>query len=137
MKDTNGRWVTDTNALEILVVDFYKTLFRDEVACRVFPSHLASLVISEDQRSLLEKPVSQAEIKRALFEMAPFKTPRVNRFHARFYQHSWEIVGDSLGNFVGDFFKYGELPQGANDTLLALIPKFHHPETFSQLKPIS
>ena len=68
--------------------------------------------------------------------MAPFKAPGVDGFHIGFYQHSWEIVGDTLGNFVGDFFKYGELPQGANDTLLALIPKVHHLETFSQLRSI-
>ena len=132
MKDTNWRWVTITDALELLV----KTLFQEEVACRVIPSHLVS-PISEDQRRLLEKPVSQAEIKRDLLEMAPFEAPGVYGFHPEFYPHSWEIVGDTLGNFVGDFFKYGELPQGANDTLLALIPKVHHPETFYQLRPIS
>ena len=137
LKDMNGEWVTDVDALVIMVVDFYRNLFQEEVTSRLIPPHPASPIISEDQGRMQENPVTQDEIKRALFEMAPFKSPGVDEFHARFYQHAWEVVGNTIGNFVQDFFKFGILPQGVNDTLLALIPKVPHPETLSHLRPIS
>ena len=42
------------------------------------------------------------EIKRAMFEMAPFKAPGVDGLHAGFYQNLWDIVDDSVV-----FKKYG------------------------------
>ena len=72
-----------------------------------------------------------------LFDKVPFKAPQKDGLHAGFYQKAWNIVGDSLCEFVLNFLEIGLLPERANDTLLVLIPKVKHPYMISQFHPIS
>lgn len=65
--------------------------------------------------------------------MAPYKASRPNGFQVVFYQRFWHEVKDSICSFVKDFMRIGVLPEGENDTLIALIPKVQHPERLSQL----
>ena len=107
--------------LDKMVEDFFKDLFKEEISHREIPNQEGQQFLSENQVDMLTKPVSKEAFKKALFEMAPFKSLRVDGFHAGFYQRMWDIVGDTLCNFVQDFLKTGLLLQGANDTSLALI----------------
>lgn len=74
---------------------------------------------------------SREEIRKALFDMAPFKAPRSDGFHARFYQNSWDVMGNTVCNSVIKFFQTGQLLESMNNTLLILIPKVKHPELIS------
>lgn len=76
------------------------------------------------------------EIKQALFDMAPFKDPGPDGIHAGFYQKMWSVFGELLRKMAIIFFATSEIPKGTNDTLLALIPKFKHPEVINQFTPI-
>ena len=86
---------------------------------------------------MLQKTFTRDEIKSALFNMAPFKAPGKDSLHVRFFQKSWDVVGDSLCEFALTFFASGTLLEGMNDTSLVLIPKVKHPESPSQFRPIS
>ena len=77
------------------------------------------------------------EIKKALCDMAPFKSPGNNGLHAGFFHKSYEIVGNSLCEYVLNFLNTGNLLEGSNDTLLALIPKVNNLESLTQIQPIS
>ena len=72
----------------------------------------------------------------AVFGMVPFKAPGPNGLHVGFYQHMWDMVGDTICRFSLDFFHTGVL-EGLNKTLLTLIPKVSTPEFISQFRPIS
>ena len=72
-----------------------------------------------------------------LFDLAPFKALGNDGLHAGFYQKAWNIVGDSLCEFVLNFLETSLLPKGANGTLLVLIPKVKHLDMISQFCPIS
>ncbi|XP_031096925.1 uncharacterized protein LOC116001176 [Ipomoea triloba] len=83
------------------------------------------------------KAITITEVHKALTDMAPFKAPGPDGFHAAFYQRMWSIVGESVFKLVKEAFDSGSLPPGLNDTLLVLIPKVKSPETVRQFKPIS
>lgn len=49
----------------------------------------------------------------------------------------WDTVGKSVFEMVQNAFRFGRLPEGLNDTLIALIPKVESLETVKQFRPIS
>lgn len=86
---------------------------------------------------IMDREVTKDEVKEAIMATTPLKTPGPDRFHAMFYQKSWDIVGDSMHNLVKRFSEDGVLPNRLNETNIVLIPKEQNPETISQLRPIS
>ena len=103
----------------------------------MLPTHNGFPKILGDLQQLLQRPFSNKEVKTTLFDMAPFKALRNDGLHPGFYQKAWNIVGDSLCEFVLNFLETGLLSKEANDTLLDLIPKVKHPNMISQFRPIS
>ncbi|KAH1090411.1 hypothetical protein J1N35_017668 [Gossypium stocksii] len=85
----------------------------------------------------LEKSVSNKEIKKALFDMAPLKALGSDGFHVLFFQNQWDTLGSVVCQWVqGDFASNNSDPE-LNNTLLVLLPKADNPETFTQFRPIS
>ena len=87
--------------------------------------------------NLLDRPISDDEIKEALFSVGPLKAPGLDGLHALFYQNRWPIVGRSLPVMVRDVFDGGELSHEINSIGIVLISKVDSPETLSQFRPIS
>ena len=138
LKISTGDWISDSLSLEQMVQEYYYNLFHEEDVGEprsTIPNGFVTL--SEDKQHILRKPFTEEEIKRALFDMAPFKAPGVGGIHAGFYQKLWEVVGASLCGFVMDFMVSGTLREGTNDTQVVLIPKNYYPEQISYLRPIS
>ena len=103
--------MSDPSSLEIMVQDFYKQLFLAENSCRLHRSSgITRLKLSDSQKRFMLSPFTMEEVKQALFEMAPFKAPGADGFHAAFYQHMWDIVGASLFEFACSFFKLRHPP---------------------------
>ncbi|KAH1091625.1 hypothetical protein J1N35_018882 [Gossypium stocksii] len=102
-------WQRDT--LQSKVVEFFEKLYGE------VPSIMRSMPIfgfptlSPSDVSLLKYTITDEEIKRALFDMAPLKAPGL--------------------------FASRQIDQDLNNTLIVLIPRNEAPEDFSQLKPIS
>ena len=77
-----------------------------------------------------------SEIKKALFDMNPFKAPGPDGFQALFFQHYWNLAGNQLIILATKVLRGEELPDKLNETFLALIPKVDHPQMVTQLRPI-
>lgn len=82
-------------------------------------------------------PFTKEDIKKAVFDMAPYKAPGPDGFHACFYQNSWNVVGDTITNLAQNFFATGTMEKHLNDTSIVLIPKVSCPENIKQFRPIS
>ena len=94
--------------------EYFQNLFKEEYTSNtMLPTHNDFPKILGEQQQLLQRPFSKEEVKKTLFNMAPF-----------------------LCEFVLNFLETGLLPKGENDTLLVLIPKVKHPD-MSQFCPIS
>jgi hypothetical protein len=86
---------------------------------------------------MLIQPFSEEEIKVALFQMKPGKSPGVDGFIAGFYQKHWELLKHDVTSDVLGFLNGGDMPELINRTILVLIPKVAHPQELTQFRPIS
>lgn len=123
---------------KIEVQSFYQNLYESQGF--VDPSGLLQFVpvkVSDEMNRELEKPFTPAEVRTALFQMAPSKAPGFDGYTAGFYQRHWALVGDDVTQGVLDFLNGGELPAGLNDTSITLIPKVKHPQSITQYRPIA
>ena len=82
-------------------------------------------------------PVSEWEVKLALFAMHPEKASGPDGMTALFYQKFWDIVKKDLTIMVNKLFFEGTVANGLNDTNICLIPKTRKPNEMAQFRPIS
>ncbi|XP_019178992.1 PREDICTED: uncharacterized protein LOC109174182 [Ipomoea nil] len=136
--DENGNWLIKGEGLRQQVRNFYISLFTDTSAA-TGPLNLEARFPRLRRRDwrVFNRAVTKDEVYKAVCDMKPFKAPGPDDLPAGFYQHTWETTGDSIFNLVANAFHFGELPEGLNDTLVALIPKIRPPETVKHFRPIS
>lgn len=77
--------------------------------------------------SELQQPYTSKDVKSALDEKGPFKTPRPDGLQATFFQKNWHVVHKSVCTFVLDVLNLGKSLVEANKTYIALIPKVDNP----------
>jgi len=76
----------------------------------------------------LDGEIIDCKIKKAIFDMNPYKAPGLDRFKALFYQRFWELTGSKLTQLVLDVLSGRTLPDDLNDTFLVLILKVNYPQ---------
>lgn len=81
--------------------------------------------------------VSVEEVRAALFQMHPDKSPGPDGFGPGFFQHFWDVIGSEVTMFCRRFIESARLPERANDTFVVLIPKKPNPESMKDLRPIA
>ncbi|XP_056850727.1 uncharacterized protein LOC130500048 [Raphanus sativus] len=85
----------------------------------------------------LTAPVTEWEVKLALFAMHPEKAPGPDGMTALFYQKFWDIVKEDLTLMVNKFLTDGIMHDGLNETNICLIPKTTKSNEMAQFRPIS
>ncbi|KAJ9560185.1 LOW QUALITY PROTEIN: hypothetical protein OSB04_005345 [Centaurea solstitialis] len=73
----------------------------------------------------------------ALFQMHPDKSPGPDGFNPRFFQTKWGILGDEIFFAGKQWLENGALPEGINNTIIALIAKVDSPTTLKYYRPIA
>jgi len=112
-----------------MVKNYFVAIYLDDgsffspfmLPCSRFP-HLSG----NDIRTL-ERPFTRSEIRKAVFDMGAFKSPRPDGFQTLFYQRNWDLVENKLLQLVLNVFEGRNLPDGLNYTFLVLIPKIENP----------
>ncbi|KAH1046922.1 hypothetical protein J1N35_037706 [Gossypium stocksii] len=137
LKNQMGDWIMDEDVLKQEAVTFYENLYRENSRGLDGRGRGAFPVLSQEDILFLSKPVFNEEIKKALFDMAPLKAPSNDGLYAFFYQSQWEVVGPSICEWVKGVFSGNNIDSDLNNTLIVIIPKVQHPESFSQFRPIS
>jgi hypothetical protein len=121
-----------------MVQTFYEDLFSSE-PCPSIDAVLESIPtkVTPDMNEDLLKPYTDSEIKAALFQMGPTKSPGPDGFPALFYQTHWDFFQAEICNAVRYFLEGGEIPEGMCDSVIVLIPKVAHPDLLTNFRPIS
>ena len=132
-----GIWTIDRVLIAEMIKRYFHGLFSREPS-DIHPNSIPNGFpnLHEEHLRILQILFTKEEVKRALFDMAPFKSPGNDGLHAGFFQKSWAIVGESLCDYVLKFLDYGVLSEGSNGTLLVLIPKLNNPKSLTKVRPI-
>nr|GMD77815.1 ribonuclease H [Ipomoea batatas] len=137
LRRDDGVLVSSEDDMGEVMVDYFTNLFTashgefDEVlAC------ITSRINPLDNVALL-RPVTEEEVRQAVFQMHPDKSPGPDGLGPGFFQHFWDIVGADVTMFCRSFMTSGKLPTKANDTLIVLIPKKANPDSMKDLRPIA
>lgn len=121
-----------------MVKDYFTDLFTSEVGepdPEVF-TDVERKVSSEMNRELL-RPLSDEEVKHALFSIGDLKAPGPDGLHAIFYKRFWDMLGGDLTKEVLQAMNTATIPEGWNNTTIVLIPKKENADTVTQFRPIS
>lgn len=137
LQNNNGEWVTWEDGIPELMKGYFDNLFTamevqiGDLLDEVRPS------VTVAQNEVLMSPVSEEEVKAALFQMYPDKAPGPDGMRPGFYQKMWHIVGKDVVKITQEFFHTCEFPNGLNDTNIVFIPKNKSPMKMSDFRPIS
>lgn len=82
-------------------------------------------------------PVTEAEIKLALFHIGDDKALGPDGYTWAFFMKIWETVGSNVYSAVNEFFTSGQILKNLNHTYISLIPKKTHNPTISYYHPIA
>ncbi|CAN6675688.1 unnamed protein product [Malus baccata var. baccata] len=138
IKDELGNWVEQPGSVRKLVEDhFIHTFTTGEARNWGTLLDCISPRVTEDMNLALLKPVSEDEVKTAIFKMGGLKAPGPDDFQGIFYQSFWEHVYGDVCALVRELMQGSSSPTSLNATYIVLIPKVPHPETVSQFRPIS
>ncbi|KAG7559018.1 Reverse transcriptase zinc-binding domain [Arabidopsis thaliana x Arabidopsis arenosa] len=139
LKNDDGIWISEAKELEQLAIAYYRRLYSmDDIEAVVEQLPQGGFVqISDEDQNYLGKPFNASDVEKAVRAMGKFKSPGPDGYQPVFYQHCWEVVGESVVKFVLEFFATGQLPQDTNDALVVLIAKVAKPEKITQFRPIS
>ena len=95
------------------------------------------LRVTPQMNSMLIRDFSVVEVKKAIDQMYPLKSPGPNSMPPLFYQHFWQVVGDSVVTCVLNFLINSTTPYNFHETHIVLIPKVKSPTKVSEYRPIS
>ncbi|CAN1153186.1 LINE-1 retrotransposable element ORF2 protein [Linum perenne] len=138
LKDHNGQWVYEKERLSEMAIDHFKTLFSAGATSILQPTEADfSFPLSEAENRVLGRDLSAPEITLAIKSMGSLKAPGKDGFQPIFFQKCWNTVGGDVSDFLLNSFRYPELIEQVNQTIIVLIPKLLKPEQISQFRPIS
>ncbi|GJR16323.1 RNA-directed DNA polymerase, eukaryota, reverse transcriptase zinc-binding domain protein [Tanacetum coccineum] len=113
---------------------------RNENGVRFENEEVAEQIVKHFEEFLgygMVRPISDAEIKNAMFGIEDSKAPGPDGYTSRFYKSAWSIVGKDVCQAVKEFFTSGKLLGEVNATVISLIPKIPIPDKVSDLRPIA
>ena len=113
LKDANGNVIQDEEGLVAIATSYFRHIFEssnpediEDALSEVSTSITGSL------NSDFIAPVTEWEIKLALFAMHPEKAPGPDEMTALFYQKFWDIVKNNLIHMVNQFLFDGSMASG-------------------------
>ncbi|KAM6600853.1 hypothetical protein CsatA_020462 [Cannabis sativa] len=133
----DGSWVDWESGLSDVMCSYFQNLFTSSNCTMDDVLDGISATVTSTQNDSLLQPLTDEEVKDALFQMHPDKSPGPDGMTPGFYQKCWAIVGNDVIKQVRSFFLFGQLPTGLNHTNLVLIPKKKNATTMGDLRPIA
>ncbi|XP_074305520.1 uncharacterized protein LOC141640736 [Silene latifolia] len=93
--------------------------------------------LTDEHRTTLLAPLSDNEIKRAMFDIPGNKAPSPDGFGSQFFKDAWHIMGHSVTAAIRDAFNKGKVLKQCNNTVITLIPKVELFENVKQFRLIA
>ncbi|KAL0301821.1 UNVERIFIED_CONTAM: putative mitochondrial protein [Sesamum radiatum] len=140
LRDEDNRVFDDKEGIQTLIEQYFGEIFD---SCHPCPedvergTRFVSIKVDDGMNQSLLQPYTEEEIRKAVFQMAPFKSPGPDGMPPIFYQFYWNNIKSDVISFVLKFLNNHTLDTSMNKTQIVLIPKCKNPEKLSQFRPIS
>ncbi|XP_024171787.1 uncharacterized protein LOC112177760 [Rosa chinensis] len=104
--DEDGNWVEDNDGMERVVTSYFTTIFTaSDVDMEAITMTIEAIQpsVTQEMNVQLCAPYTSEEVKRALFQMYPTKSPGPDGMPPLFFQHYWETIGEDVTEAVCNF----------------------------------
>ena len=121
-----------------IAVNYYQHLFTSSN-----PDNLEEVLaeipqkVIEEMNEALTTLFIVDEVKKALKQMEPLKSPGSDGMPPLFFQSYWSLVGSNVKESILMYLNSGMLPKSLGHFFISLIPKVKNLEHISQYRPIS
>ncbi|KAJ6904458.1 hypothetical protein NC652_022464 [Populus alba x Populus x berolinensis] len=138
LQDEAGNTIRDQKELGKMATKYFQNLLStdhgqlEEDVNLLFPN-----TISASSSTTLSLPITNEEIKAALFSIPDKKAAGPDGFNGLFFKKSWHIIGADFTEAVRFFFSHNSMPHCVNATRIALVPKIENPACMNDYRPIS
>ncbi|XP_034915333.1 uncharacterized protein [Populus alba] len=130
--------IHDQQQMSQMAVSYFKQLLatpqpqlQDDITL-LYPKQ-----ISAASKTSMLLPLTNDEIKAALFSIPDTKAPGPDGYNAFFFKKCWSIIGTDFIAATRYFFTNNSLPRCVNATRVALVPKIENPSSMNDFRPIS
>uniref|UniRef100_A0A2N9I4W7 Reverse transcriptase domain-containing protein n=1 Tax=Fagus sylvatica TaxID=28930 RepID=A0A2N9I4W7_FAGSY len=138
LRDNHGAQITGEAGLEHVCNEYFRNIFTTSNPGNIdVVVNAMDQVVSQDMNDSLLFPITEEEVKIALFQMNPSKAPGPDGMSALFFQKYWHVIGTDITSAVLDCISSRKLLKSVNYMHIALIPKVANPESMGQFRPIS
>lgn len=138
LKKPNGQFTVNEQELDEITTEFYKTLYMSEVTENMEAVlNTVPVKVSPEMNAKLIAPYTEAEVKEALFQMFPTKSPGPDGYPAHFFQRHRDLCGSEVTTVLLRVLQGEDDAEMINDTFIVLIPKVTSPDELGQFCPIS
>jgi ribonuclease HI/exonuclease III len=131
----------DAHSIKEVAHNYFKDLYSadpmDQLDPLAYPISEVPSLITEEDNIMLNRPITDKEIKKAVFRMHPDKAPGPDGFTVRFLTQCWDIIQKELCKMVRKSQDCNKLGGSTNSSFLALIPKEKGAKSFNRFRPIS
>ena len=135
--DSSGWWCEDQGKVEEIILEYFSSIYSTEQAEFQEPNLEAMTRILTEMNALLLEEFKAEEVRTALWQMHPTKSPGPDGMSPIFFQKYWSTVGPSVTKCVLHALNTGVMPSSINETYICLIPKLKCPQRITDFRPIS
>ncbi|XP_062007013.1 uncharacterized protein LOC133724332 [Rosa rugosa] len=138
--DEEGLWHTEPEAVQNILMEYFTGIYTSPGTNVSAISAVLDAVderVTADMNEELTRPYAETEIKDALFQMHPSKSPGPDGMSPFFFQKYWHIISTDVCLGVKNFLEKGDMECSSNFTHLCLIPKVPEPKEACHFRPIA
>jgi hypothetical protein len=129
--EVDGSIISEQHLIRQEVGSFYEQLFSsrrsnlpvNEADFQKFLGNPLLPRLTEEQKQMLEGPLSDTELKAAVFSFSANKAPGLNGFSTDFFKKFWEELFPFFRQLVDHSFEVGSLSLDQRRSCIRLIPK--------------
>ncbi|KAL5550226.1 hypothetical protein UlMin_000402 [Ulmus minor] len=138
--DINENWCDEEEGMAHIIENYFDTLFSSTSPSPVDFDRVTDSIksrVTPQMNEQLEQVFVADDVKTAVFQMAPTKSPGADGMSAIFYQKFWPIVGEDVTAACLGFTNGGLSLGTINETIITLLPKIKNPTRITEFRPIS
>ena len=128
IKGSNGNIVTSAKEINQVFMDFYKNLYTsdtvfDSEKLKTWFSKIQFPNLSTEQVQLLEAPIREEEVRKAIQSMQSGRASGNDGFPVEYYKLYIDILAPILTKVYSESLSIGQLPNTLNESVISVILK--------------